>query len=80
MTDISSEKLRQCLAAIPELELKGTVLMCQCGSPGSTATVPRETLREAVLETIQYSNRCRSAMSRLAKLPAIPQISTVYGL
>ena len=72
--DISSEKLRRCLAAIPELELKGTALIRQGGS------VPREKLREAVLETIQYTNRCRCALSRLAKLPAIPQHAPVYGL
>ncbi len=78
--DMSGEKLRQCLAAIPKLELKGTVLMQQCGFPGWSAIVSGEKLREAVLESVQYSNRCQYGAQRLAKLPAIVQQTVVYGL
>jgi hypothetical protein len=77
---LTVKSLRDCLAGLPPVELKGMALLrerrphgqffpqFEGGSPG----IPRETLAEAVTEIIHYTDRCRHATQQLAKLMPIP--------
>ena len=63
------ESLRDCLAATAPVDLLGIRLLKACPQPGlyplvsGTETyLPRETLKEAVSEIVDYTGRCAAAV------------------
>ena len=77
---LTVESLRDCLATLPPVELKGMALLrerrphgqffphLQGGQPG----IPREVIAKAVTEIVGYTERCRRAAQQLATLAPIP--------
>ena len=67
------ETLRDCLAATAPVDLLGMRLLKACPQPGLYPTdLPRETLKEAVSEIVDYTGRCAAAARRLSHLAPIP--------
>ena len=72
-TGMTAENLRDCLLNLPPLELLGMKLLHDSPHAGFfPSDVPRETLKTAVVEMIDYGERCQSAAQRLSKLTPIP--------
>ena len=70
---ITVASLRDCLAAIEPVDLLGMRLLKACPQPGLYPTdIPRETLKEAVCEIVDYTGRCAAAAQRLSHLAPIP--------
>jgi hypothetical protein len=82
---LTVESLRDCLAGLPPVELKGMALLrgakhLQCHSSGQffpqfeigQQRVPREVIAEAVTEIVGYTDRCRRAAEQLTTLTPIP--------
>lgn len=70
---MAAATLRDCLLNLPPLELVGMKLLQD--SPHARffpAEVPRETLKIAVVEMIDYGERCQTAAQRLCKLTPVP--------
>ena len=65
------EVLRTCLADLPPVQLKGFDLLGQSGNPSPQA-IERETLREAVLELMAYTDACTRSLHRLRDLSPVP--------
>ena len=74
------ESLRDCLAGLPPVELKGMALL-QERRPheqffpqlkGGLQGIPREVIAEAVTEIVGYTEGCRRAAQHLVKLAPIP--------
>ena len=75
--DFDIEKLRDCLLNLPPLELLGMKLLQSNPHAGFfPSDVPRETLKTAVVEMIDYGERCQRAAQRLSKLTPVP-ITTI---
>ena len=76
--------LRDCLVAAAPLDLLGMRLLQTCPQPGLYPTdLPRETLKEAVSEIVDYTGRCTAVARRLSHLAPIPLITIElleYGL
>lgn len=72
------ESLRDCLAATAPVDLLGMRLLKQRleqarPQPGLYPTdLPRETLKAAVSEIVDYTGRCAAAARRLSHLAPIP--------
>lgn len=67
------ESLRDCLAATAPVDLLGMRLLKACPQPGLYPTdLPRETLKKAVSEIVDYTGRCAAAARRLSHLAPIP--------
>ncbi|MBZ0292439.1 MAG: hypothetical protein K8L99_07700 [Anaerolineae bacterium] len=67
------ETLRDCLAATDPVNLLGMRLLKTCPQTGLYPTdLPRETLKEAVSEIVDYTGRCTAAARRLSHLAPIP--------
>lgn len=70
---MTAETLRECLLNLPPLELLGMTLLQNSPHAGFfPSDVPRETLKTAVVEMIDYGEQCRSVAQRLSKLTPIP--------
>lgn len=70
---MTAENLRDCLLNLPLLELLGMTLLQDSPHAGFfPSDVPRETLKNAVVEMIDYGERCQSAAQRLSKLTPVP--------
>ena len=70
-------QLRDCLLNLPPLELLGMTLLQSNPHAGFfPSDVPRETLKTAVVEMIDYGERCQRAAQRLSKLTPVP-ITTI---
>ncbi len=70
---MAAENLRDCLLNLPPLELLGMKLLQDSPHAGFfPSDVPRETLKTAVVEMIDYGERCQSAAQRLSKLTPVP--------
>ena len=71
---ISFETLHECLASVEPVDLQGMRLLKAC--PTATGlfpqNVPRATVKEAVIELVQYTERCNSTARRLRNLAPIP--------
>ncbi len=77
---LTVESLRDCLAGLPPVELKGMALLRErrpheqffpqliSGQQG----IPREVIAEAVTEIVGYTERCRRAAQKLMTLAPIP--------
>lgn len=67
------ESLRNCLAATAPVDLLGMRLLKACPQRGLYPTdLPRETLKAAVSEIVDYTGRCAAAARRLSHLAPIP--------
>ena len=83
------ETLRDCLVAATPLDLLGMRLLQQCLEQARPLTglyptdLPRETLKSAVSEIVDYTGRCTAVARRLSHLAPIP-LTTIeileYGL
>ncbi len=72
-TGITVESLRDCLAATAPVDLLGMRLLRACPQPHAYPTdLPRETLKAAVSEIVDYTGRCAAAARRLSHLAPIP--------
>ena len=70
---MTAEHLRACLAATGPVDLLGMRLLRACPQPRLyPADLPRETLKEAVSEIVDYTGRCAAAARRLSQLGPIP--------
>lgn len=69
---MNAETLRECLLNLPPLELLGMKLLQDAPHAGLfPSDVPRETLKSAVVELIDYGERCQSAARRLSRLTPV---------
>ncbi|MAU11790.1 MAG: hypothetical protein CL607_18335 [Anaerolineaceae bacterium] len=76
-TGMSVDILRDCLVAAAPLDLLGMRLLQTCPQPGLYPTdLPRETLKEAVSEIVDYTGRCTAVARRLSHLAPIPLTTT----
>jgi len=74
---MNANQLRDCLLNLPPLELLGMTLLQSNPHAGFfPSDVPRETLKTAVVEMIDYGERCQSTAQRLSKLTPVP-ITTI---
>lgn len=72
-TGMNASTLRECLLNLPSLELLGMKLLQDSPHAGFfPSDVPRETLKTAVIEMIDYGERCQSAAHRLSMLTPVP--------
>ena len=73
---MNSEKLQTCIAALEPVQLKGLTLLqseqCAFGLLPNPTAIPREMLRDAVLELISYTDACARAIQRLWDVPPVP--------
>ena len=84
---LTLESLRDCLAGLPSVELKGMALLKERRPAGQffpqLVSVPRDVIAAAVTEIVGYSERCRRAAEQLAALAPIPLTAfsiVEYGL
>ena len=77
--------LTEVINTVPPIDLMGMRLLKAC--PTATGlfpqNIPRETVKEAVIELVQYTERCNSTARRLRNLAPIPltNLSLIeYGL
>jgi hypothetical protein len=68
---MTADDLRDVLLGLPELTLIGTGLL-EASTGFFPVDVPRDTLREAVVEMVAYTESCQSAARRLCDLTPIP--------
>ena len=76
---ITAESLRECLSNVPPVKLLGTELL-KTHRPQSgifPTGVPRDQLKEAVIEIIAYTARCATAAKQLSHLTPIP-LTTIF--
>ena len=77
---LTIESLRDCLAGLPPVELKGMALLKERRPnwqffpqlTGGQQDIPREVIAEAVTEIVGYTERSRRAAQQLAKLTPVP--------
>ena len=70
---LTAQNLRDCLLGLPPVELLGMKLLHDTPHAGFfPSAVPRETLKAAVVEIVDYGERCQHAAHRLSKLAPIP--------
>lgn len=77
---LTVESLRDCLAGLPPVELKGMTLLRECRPTGQFFPqlthrpdgISREVLAEAVSEMVAYTQRCRQTAQQLTSLLPIP--------
>ena len=84
---LTADSLRDCLAGLPPVDLKGMALLRECRPAGQffppVSAVPRATIVEAVTELVAYTERCRRALEQLMTLTPIPLTAfsiVEYGL
>jgi hypothetical protein len=81
---LSLEHLRDCLASVEPVDLQGMGLLKARPTTGLFPTnVPREVVKEAVIELVQYTEHCQATARRLRNLSPI-SLTTIpiieYGL
>jgi hypothetical protein len=76
---MTHQTLCDSLSALAPCELLGMALLRQGPPVLFPGSVPREQLREAVIEIIAYTNRCQLAAQRLETLSAVPLRTVVIG-
>lgn len=77
---LTLDSLRDCLAGLPPVELKGMALLRERRPHGQffpqfggrQMDIPRDVIAEAVTEIVGYTEHCRRAAQQLAKLTPIP--------
>lgn len=72
-SEIGLETLSEIIMSVSPINLLGMRLLKMCPQPGLYPTdLPRETLKEAVSEIVDYTGRCAAAARRLSHLAPIP--------
>jgi hypothetical protein len=67
------DSLRVCLAATDPVDLLGMRLLRACPQPTLFPTdIPRDVLKDAVSEIVEYTGRCMATARRLSHLTPIP--------
>jgi hypothetical protein len=81
LSSISTEVLRDTLAQVKPVNLLGVRLLEAHPTP-TTASIPREMLKEAVSELIAYTQTCQDLAQNLRQLKPIPldMVLWEYGL
>lgn len=81
LASISAEALRNTLAKVEPVDLLGLRLLEAHPNP-TTASIPREMLKEAVSELIAYTQACHDVARNLRQLKPIPLNIAIweYGL
>lgn len=79
------EDLRDCLLALPPLELKGMALLRERRPADGffPAGIPRATMVEAITEITAYTERARrmgEALATIAPIPLLTRPVLEYGL
>ena len=69
---IDTARLCTTLATVEAVQLKGLALLQAEGQPPDLHAIPRETLREAALELIAYTDNCARVMQCLRDVPPVP--------
>ena len=70
---MTADTLRACLAATDPVDLLGMRLLQTCPQPGLYPTdLPRETVKQAVSEIVDYTGRCAAVARRLSHLAPVP--------
>ena len=70
---MTARNLRDCLLSLPPVELLGMTLLQNTDHAGFfPSDVPRKTLKAAVIEIIDYGERCQHTARRLSKLAPVP--------
>lgn len=73
---LDTEQLCATLTALEPVQLKGLALLQGGQRPlgllPNNPEIPRDVLREAVLELIAYTDACAHAIHRLLAVPAVP--------
>ena len=81
---LSLEHLHDCLASVEPVDLQGMRLLKAHSNTGLFPTnVPRETVKKAVIELVQYTERCSTTARRLRNLSPVPLLTIEqleYGL
>lgn len=77
--------LTEVINTVPPIDLMGMRLLKACHTEISLfpQNIPRETVKEAVIELVQYTERCNSTARRLRNLAPIPLLTheqIEYGL
>lgn len=74
---ISLETLTDCLTSIEPANLQGMRLLKAC--PTATGlfpqNIPRATVKEAVIELVQYTETCNATARRLSNLAPVPLLT-----
>lgn len=83
--DITLETLHQCLANVEPVDLQGMRLLKAC--PTFTGlfpqTIPRASVKAAVIELVEYTQCCQVTAQRLSDLTPMPILAInllEYGL
>jgi hypothetical protein len=82
MLQITGEDLAACLLTLPPVELLGMTLLRSSQQLFPTG-LPREVVKEAVMEMVAYTERCAATVQQLRRLGSVPltRISILeYGL
>ena len=70
------DTLRDCLVVAAPVDLMGMRLLKTCPHLGLYPTdLPRETLKTAVCEIVDYTERCTAVARRLTHLTPIPLVT-----
>ena len=77
---MTAETLRDYLAGLPPVELKGMALLRECRPQGQffphleggQQGIPRETIAEVVTEIVGYTERAQQMREVLTQLAAVP--------
>ena len=70
---LTAENLRDCLCDLPRLELLGMTLLQNSHHAGFfPSDAPRDTLKSAVIEVIDYGEKCHNLARRVSALTPIP--------
>jgi hypothetical protein len=70
---MTADTLWACLAATDPVDLLGMRLLQTCPQPGLYPTdLPRETVKQAVSEIVDYTGRCAAVARRLSHLAPVP--------
>ncbi len=70
---LTAENLRDCLLDLPTLELLGMSLLQNSPHAGFfPSDAPRNMLKTAVIEVINYGERCNHLAHRISALTSIP--------
>lgn len=78
-SNMTLTSLVECLASVEPVELEGMRLLKAHSGTGLMPQLPREKIKTAMIEIIEYTGRCQKTLGRLKKLTAIPLMVEQIG-
>lgn len=78
-SNISLKTLVENLSGVEPLELEGMRLLKAHSGNSLMPELPREQIKSAMVEVIEYTGRCRATARRLKKATAIPLMIEQIG-